>query len=42
MDLALKLRDELLARNEDFQSGLNKAFGVKKKVDIDSINRFFP
>ncbi len=37
MNEALKVRDMLIGKTEDFQSGINEMLGVKEKVDIKNL-----
>ncbi len=38
MNEALKVRDMLIGKTEDFQNGINEMLGVKEKINIEDIN----
>jgi len=38
LEEALKLRDIMLEKSDQFQNGINEALGVKNKIEIDSID----
>ena len=42
MKEAIKIRDVLNGKNEEFQSGINEMLGVKEKINLDDISEITP